>query len=152
MIEQTLTVASVKGATVYLQAEPKPACAGCNGKCGSQVFAKLFGTHKKLFPIKQTEVPLQVGQKVKLSLDDSDLVKHAFYIYMLPLLFGFAGMFAALWLQLSEGWQILFAFASAAIGFFLAKMKGAAMKHQVKVVKIYPISLSITQIDGDCTK
>lgn len=62
MIEQTLSVAKISGATAYLQAEPKPACEGCNGKCGSLIFSRLFGTQKKLFPI-QLEEPVVVGQK-----------------------------------------------------------------------------------------
>ncbi|GEK10938.1 SoxR reducing system RseC family protein [Pseudoalteromonas sp. McH1-7] len=153
MIEQTLTVAAIKGATVYLEAEPKPACEGCNGKCGSQVFAKLFGTHKKQFPIELPESSVAVGQKIKLALDDSNVVRHAFYVYMLPLFFAFIAMFfTALVLNLSEPLQIVSAFLSASVGFFLAKMKGDSLKHQVKVIKIYPISLAITQIDGDCTK
>ncbi|PCK32600.1 SoxR reducing system RseC family protein [Pseudoalteromonas piscicida] len=152
MIEQTLTVATIKGATVYLEAEPKPACEGCNGKCGSQVFAKLFGTHKKQFPIELNE-SVQVGQKIKLALDDTNVVKHAFYVYMLPLICAFIGMFfAALLLELDEPWQIAIAFLSAAMGLFFAKKKGNSLKHQVKVIKIYPISLPITQIVGDCTK
>ncbi|MEL7478776.1 MAG: SoxR reducing system RseC family protein, partial [Pseudomonadota bacterium] len=75
MIEQTLTVVSVKGTTANLEAEQKQACAGCNGRCGSQVFAKLFGTAKKTFPYT-FDTELQVGQKVTLALDDSHLVKH----------------------------------------------------------------------------
>ena len=152
MIEQTLTVAVIKGATVYLEAEAKPACEGCNGKCGSQIFAKLFGTHKKQFPL-QLDQAVEVGQKIKLSLDDSNVVKHAFYVYMLPLIFAFVGMFsAALLFELSEPVQIIFAVVGAAAGLFFAKAKGETLKHQVKVIKIYPISLPITQIDGDCTK
>ncbi|NSY34578.1 regulator [Pseudoalteromonas sp. JC28] len=152
MIEQTLTVTAIKGATVYLEAQPKPACEGCNGKCGSQVFAKLFGTHKKQFPVDLTE-SVEIGQKIKLALDDSNVVKHAFYVYMMPLLFAFAGMFiAALLLGLNEPLQILIAFTSAALGLFFARVQGDKLKHQVKVIKIYPISLPITQIDGDCTK
>ena len=81
MIEQTLTVVSVKGTTANLEAEQKQACAGCNGRCGSQVFAKLFGTAKKTFPYT-FDFELKVGQKVTLALDDSHLVKHAMAVYM----------------------------------------------------------------------
>ena len=47
MIEQTLTVVALDGTTAHLEAQQKKACEGCNGRCGSQVFAKLFGSDKK---------------------------------------------------------------------------------------------------------
>ena len=84
MIEQTLTVVAINGHIADLEAEQKQACAGCNGRCGSQVFSKLFGTAKKTFPYK-FESSVEIGQKVTLSLDDSHVVKHAFAVYMLPL-------------------------------------------------------------------
>ncbi|KZN37769.1 hypothetical protein N474_00230 [Pseudoalteromonas luteoviolacea CPMOR-2] len=149
MIEQTLTVSELKSNMAWLVAEQKPACEGCNGKCGSQVFSKLFGTHKKAFPVPITE-PLQVGQKVKLALDDSQVVQHALWVYLLPLIMAFVGMFSALLLfSLPEIGQIASAVIFAFLGFFIAKKKGQSLKHDVKVIKIYPISLPVTQIDGD---
>ncbi|MCF6435799.1 SoxR reducing system RseC family protein [Pseudoalteromonas sp. MMG022] len=149
MIEQTLTVVSVSGTTAYLKAEQKPACEGCNGKCGSQVFSKLFGTHNKTFPIK-VDNTLEIGQKVKLSLDDSKVVNHAFYVYMLPLMMAFIFLFiASLGLALSEPWQIFLALAGGFLGYLFAKKRVQSIKHDVKVVKIYPISMAVTQIDGD---
>ncbi|ESP93874.1 MULTISPECIES: SoxR reducing system RseC family protein [Pseudoalteromonas] len=149
MIEQTLTVSELKGNTAWLISEQKPACEGCNGKCGSQVFSKLFGTHKKAFPLPNS-YKLNVGQKVKLALDDSKVVQHALWVYLLPLLMAFLGMFSALLIfSLPEIGQIGFAIVFAAVGFVIAKMKGQSLKHEVKVIKIYPISLPVTQIDGD---
>ncbi|KID58422.1 regulator [Pseudoalteromonas luteoviolacea] len=149
MIEQTLTVSELKGNTAWLISEQKPACEGCNGKCGSQVFSKLFGTHKKAFPLSISQ-KLSVGQKVKLALDDSKVVQHALWVYLLPLIMAFIGMFSALLLfSLSEPGQIGFAAFFAFLGFLVAKKKGQSLKHEVKVIKIYPISLPVTQIDGD---
>ena len=149
MIEQTLTVVSVKGTTANLEAEQKQACAGCNGRCGSQVFAKLFGTAKKTFPYT-FDTELQVGQKVTLALDDSHLVKHAMAVYMLPLLFslGFALIaFAAF--SLTEGWQILAAVIGGLTGYAIAKSRVKSLNHDIKVIKIHPITIPFTQIDGD---
>ena len=149
MIEQTLTVVSVKGTTANLEAEQKQACAGCNGRCGSQVFAKLFGTAKKTFPYT-FDFELKVGQKVTLALDDSHLVKHAMAVYMLPLLLslGFALIaFAAF--SLREGWQILAAVIGGLTGYEIAKSRVKSLKHDIKVIKIHPITIPFTQIDGD---
>lgn len=149
MIEQTLTVVSLKGDTAFLQAEQKQACAGCNGKCGAQVFSKLFGTHKKLFPYRFDE-PVQVGQKIKMGLDESHLVSSSFTVYIWPLL---AAMFAAVLAQsvfgLSEGLQILLAFSFGFLGFYIAKQRLKMVVHDVKVIKIYPVSIPISQRVGD---
>jgi sigma-E factor negative regulatory protein RseC len=149
MIEQTLTVVALDGTTAHLEAQQKKACEGCNGRCGSQVFAKLFGSDKKTFPY-QFDTPVEVGQKVTLSLDDSHLVKHAFAVYMLPLFLGLTLAFISAELLLfAQGWQILFAALGGVGGYFLAKSKVKTLRHDVKVIKIHPISLPLTQIDGD---
>ena len=149
MIEQTLTVVSVKGTTADLEAEQKQACAGCNGRCGSQIFAKLFGTAKKTFPYT-FDSELKVGQKVTLALDDSHLVKHAMAVYMLPLLFSLGFALAAFSVfSLAEGWQILAAVSGGLTVYAIAKSRVKSLKHDIKVIKIHPITIPFTQIDGD---
>lgn len=149
MIEQTLTVVALEGHIAHLEAEQKKACEGCNGRCGSQVFSKLFGSAKKTLPYK-FETPLELGQKVTLSLDDSHVVKHAFAVYMLPLLLSLGfGLVAAELLLLTEIWQILATVLGGLSGFFIAKKRVKSLKHDIKLIKIHPISLPLTQIDGD---
>lgn len=149
MIEQTLSVVAVKGNTAYLQAQAKPSCEGCNGKCGSQVFAKLFGTDKKSFPY-HFATPLQIGQKVKLALDDSRIVSSSFTVYMLPLLSAIlAAILAQLLFGLGEPAQLLLAIVAGVCAFFVAKWRLKNVAHEVKVIKIYPISLPLSQIEGD---
>ena len=149
MIEQTLKVVALSGHIAHLEAQQKQPCEGCNGRCGSQVFSKLFGSAKKTFPYK-FDTPVVVGQKITLSLDDSHVVKHAFTVYMLPLFLslGFA-LVAAELLLVTEGWQILAAALGGGIGFLMAKMWVKSFRHDIKVIKIHPISLPLTQIDGD---
>ncbi|MCO7187051.1 MULTISPECIES: SoxR reducing system RseC family protein [unclassified Pseudoalteromonas] len=152
MIEQTLTVSRVEHGTVWLVAEEKPACAGCNGKCGSQIFSKLFGSNKKALPIECKE-SVQVGQKMTLALDDSKVVENALWVYLLPLVMAFIATFTShLILGASEPWQILSAVIGGLVGFKFAKQRTKALRHDIKVIKIYPISLPLTQIDGDCAK
>jgi sigma-E factor negative regulatory protein RseC len=52
-------------------------------------------------------------------------------------------------MSLSEGWQILLAFIGGVIGFLLAKKQLKKVNYDIKVIKIYPNSLPLTQIDGD---
>lgn len=149
MIEQTLTVVSVNDTTAQLEAAQKQACEGCNGRCGSQVFSKLFGTAKKTFPYT-FDTPLSVGQKVTLALDDSQVVKHAFAVYMLPLLLSLSfAIIVAEFFSMSEFWQIIAAIIGGIAGYMLAKTQVKSMRHDVKIIKIHPISIPLTQIDGD---
>ena len=149
MIEQTLTVVSISGTTAYLEAQQKKACEGCNGRCGSQIFGKLFGTAKKTFPYK-FDTPVEVGQKVTLALDDSHMVKHAFAVYMLPLFLGLLFAFVTSEIFNAAEWvQIVAAVVGGFTGFGVAKSRVKSLKHDIKVIKIYPISLPLTQIDGD---
>ncbi|MEH6396712.1 SoxR reducing system RseC family protein [Pseudoalteromonas sp.] len=149
MIEQTLTVVSIEGTTAHLEAQQKQACAGCNGRCGSQVFSKLFGTAKKTFPYR-FEVPVAVGQKVTLSLDDSHMVKHAFAVYMLPLVLSLVFALTTAEVFSAPEWlQIIAAIGGGFAGFAIAKSRVKSLRHDVKVIKIHPISLPLTQIDGD---
>ncbi|WP_042142800.1 MULTISPECIES: SoxR reducing system RseC family protein [unclassified Pseudoalteromonas] len=149
MIEQTLTVTSVDGLTAFLRPEEKPTCEGCNGQCGSKIFSKLFGDKSPELAFVFEE-QLNIGQKVKMALDDSHVLKSSLLVYLLPLLFAivFAISGAAL-MSLSEGWQILLAFIGGVIGLLLAKKQLKKVNYDIKVIKIYPNSLPLTQIDGD---
>lgn len=149
MIEQTLKVVALNGHIAHLEAQQKKACEGCNGRCGSQIFSKLFGSAKKTFPYK-FDTPVKVGQKVTMSLDDSHVVKHAFMVYMLPLFLSLGlALIAAELLLVTEKWQIAAAAFGGIIGFLIAKKWVKSFRHDIKVVKIHPISIPLTQIDGD---
>ncbi len=149
MIEQTLTVISVKGFTAFLKPDEKPSCEGCNGQCGSKIFSRLFGDKSPAYE-HDFEQPLKIGQKVTLQLDDSQVLKSSFIVYLMPLLLTLLLPLIGLWLfALTEGWQILFAILGGVSGFFIAKNRLKKVDYAIKVIKIYPNSLPLTQIDGD---
>jgi len=149
MIEKTFTVAKVDN-TLVTFALPKPqACSGCDGKCGSLTFAKLFANKRSELTIESKE-RLEVGQKVDLALDDSHVIKMSLLTYMVPLLLALIfTIVAANVFVLAELWQVLFAIIGGYVGFILAKEKQKGLKNRIKIKKIHPISLPITQINGD---
>jgi sigma-E factor negative regulatory protein RseC len=149
MIEKTFTVAKVEN-TLVTFALPKPqACSGCDGKCGSLTFAKLFANKRSELTI-ESETPLEIGQKVDLALDDSHVIKMSLLTYMVPLLLALIfTIVAANVFVLAELWQVLFAIFGGYVGFLLAKAKQKGLKNRIKIKKIHPISLPITQINGD---
>lgn len=149
MIEKTLEVTEVIGNQVTFAVPEPKACEGCNGRCGSQVFAKLFGNRRNQLTLTINN-PIEVGQKVRLSFDDSQLVSYSMWLYMTPLLAGFTGLlFFALVLETSELWQLLAALSTGAVGAFIAKQQLKRKKKDIVIEKIYPKSLSISQINGD---
>jgi len=149
VIEQTLTVISVDGFKALLKPEEKPSCEGCNGQCGSKIFSKLFGDKSPELAFVFEE-QLNTGQKVKMGLDDSHVLKSSLLIYLLPLLFSFVFLIvSAVAMSVSEGWQILFSFIGGVIGFVIAKKQLEKVSYDIKLIKIYPNSLPLTQIDGD---
>jgi len=149
VIEQTLTVTSVDGLTAFLRPEEKPSCEGCNGQCGSKIFSKLFGDKSPELAFTFEE-QLIIGQKVKMALDDSHVLKSSLLVYLLPLLFSFVFLIvSAVFMSVSEGWQILFSIIGGVIGFFIAKKQLEKVSYDIKLIKIYPNSLPLTQIDGD---
>ncbi|WP_234004680.1 SoxR reducing system RseC family protein [Pseudoalteromonas sp. T1lg24] len=103
MIEKTFTVAKVDN-TLVTFALPKPqACSGCDGKCGSLTFAKLFANKRSELTIV-SDAALEVGQKVDLTLDDSHVIKMSLWTYMVPLLLALVfTIVAALSLLLVKG-------------------------------------------------
>ncbi|PAJ75734.1 regulator [Pseudoalteromonas sp. NBT06-2] len=149
MIEQTLTVTSVDGLKAFLKPQEKPNCEGCNGQCGSKIFSKLFGDKSPELAFVFEE-QLNIGQKVKMALDDSHVLKSALLVYLLPLLFAFIFLIvSAVFMSISEVWQILLAFIGGSIGFLLARNQLEKVNYDIKIIKIYPNSLPLTQIDGD---
>ncbi|AIY64904.1 SoxR reducing system RseC family protein [Pseudoalteromonas piratica] len=149
MIEKTFTVAKVEN-TLVTFALPKPqACSGCDGKCGSLTFAKLFANKRSELTIESKE-RLEVGQKVDLALDDSHVIKMSLLTYMVPLLLALIFTIVSTNVfVLAELWQVLFAIIGGYVGFILAKEKQKGLKNRIKIKKIHPISLPITQINGD---
>lgn len=149
MIEKTLEVTSVNGNQVTFSVPEPKSCEGCNGRCGSQVFGKLFGNRRNQLTITIT-TPVEPGQKVRLSFDDSQLVSYSLWLYMTPLAFGFTGLLtSALLFSANEFVQLISALGGGAIGAYIAKQQLKRKKQDIVVEKIYPKSLSISQINGD---
>ena len=131
MIEKTFTVAKVEN-TLVTFALPKPkACAGCDGKCGSLTFAKLFANKRAELSLN-TDKPLKTGQKVILALDDSHVIAMSFWTYLVPLIMALlCASVVAMGLNLSEIYQILAAFIGGGLGALVAKNRQISLKNRI---------------------
>lgn len=84
-------VLAVDESHVWVQTQRASACGGCaNKSCGTSALSQLFsGTTKPIRVEKNTAC--NVGDRVELILDESQLLKHTFMAYGLPLLGMFVG-------------------------------------------------------------
>lgn len=85
-------VVEVEGGYAYVLTQRETGCSGCRSQkgCGTATLAQLFAPESKT-PIKiENTLHALPDDEVILSLNQSDLIKHSFMAYGLPLL----GLFA----------------------------------------------------------
>lgn len=149
MIEKTFTVATADEQYVEFELPQQSACAGCNGRCGSQVFAKVFANKRARLTLVNHHA-LQVGQKVLLAFDDRDVIKMSFYTYILPIICALvSAILMSSLFDVHEIWHIMSAGVGALAGLFFAKNRLQSIKNTIQIKKIYPISIPVAQIIGD---
>ncbi len=83
---------------VTVEVETKSACHSCHNdeNCGMSAVSKAFSAKAQTFSI-QTQLPVKVGEMVKIGLPESVILKAASLVYLLPLagffVFAFLGTF-----------------------------------------------------------
>ncbi len=121
MLEESAIVVKIDNGQVWVVGTQNNACAGCAQKsgCSSNALASLL--KRKPVPV-DSEIFLQVGDTVIVAIEEGELLRAAFLLYLLPLcaLFTGAGIadslinhatpYADLWIASS-------AFASLALAF-----------------------------------
>jgi len=126
-LESTGRVVSVEAGFAYVMTQSQSGCSGCQSEkgCGTATLAKLFAPKAKA-PLKVIDlVEAKVNDEVLLTLDESDLIKHSFMAYGLPLLglFVLAGLFQALFYPIfkNDFPAILGGFLGLGLGWVLTK-------------------------------
>ena len=90
MITENAIVVSIENNQTWIETQRKSTCGQCSASkgCGTSVLSKVIGN--KLSKMKAiNKINAQVGDEVIVGLNESSLLKGAFVIYMLPLLFLF---------------------------------------------------------------
>lgn len=102
-LEATGEVVGLSGARIQVQTERQGGCTSCgaNKTCGTSALAQLFSPNTPLLEVENT-LDAKLGDKVVLTLDESDLIKHSLMAYGIPLLImfivaGLAQVFLAGW-------------------------------------------------------
>ncbi|MEH6453960.1 MAG: SoxR reducing system RseC family protein, partial [Psychromonas sp.] len=129
MIQETGRIIAIEknlngDAIAQIECISKSACSSCQNKnsCGVGVVSKAFSdkTHQFEIPYKKG---MEVNRFVELEINNTDLVKTATLVYLLPLLFFIVGaLLAKYFIDLNEGITILIAIFSAMIGFAFTRL------------------------------
>jgi sigma-E factor negative regulatory protein RseC len=91
MIEETAIVTRIDNGQAWIKSLQSGACGGCmqQASCGTSTLAKLLP--KREFAVDY-DMALQVGDKVRVAIDDSHLLLSSLLLYLLPLLIMLIGV------------------------------------------------------------
>lgn len=87
MMEETATVVEKDGYYIWVETRGSSGCGSCGvqGTCGTSVLAGLFKPRSNRFRVFDP-FNLQVGEQAVLGLEPRELVRAAFFAYLMPLL------------------------------------------------------------------
>lgn len=115
MIEEPGLVVAIDADGVWVATQRKTTCGSCSAKaaCGQGLLNSLSADKQPQIVKVQSDLHLREGDQVTLGISEQSLVRSAFLVYMLPLLFMFIAALVVDALHVSEPW-IIFA---GALGF-----------------------------------
>ena len=146
MITENATVVLIENNQTWIETQRKSACGQCsaNKGCGTSVLSKVLGT--KLSKMKAiNKIDAQVGDEVVVGLNEGSLLKGAFIIYMLPLLFLF--LFSFIGQLISQNLQIdnseILVVVFAVLGFYLGMQRVKVFSKSIEKNESYqPVILN----------
>jgi sigma-E factor negative regulatory protein RseC len=85
VIEETAIVVAVEGQTIWVETQRQTACGQCaaNKGCGSAVWQKVLGKKRNILPVTG-DLPVNVGDKVIIGVNEDSLVKGSIAVYAVP--------------------------------------------------------------------
>jgi sigma-E factor negative regulatory protein RseC len=85
MIEDIALVARAEGGRAWIRGRQNGACGGCmqQASCGTATLGRLL-PNRELEIV--TSLPLQAGDRVRVTIDDAHLLSASALLYLLPLL------------------------------------------------------------------
>lgn len=105
MLETKAMVISVDGDQAIVESIEGGGCGKCENEkgCGSSKLAQLFGNKPRRFRVRN-DVNASVGTEVQVVTEEGVLLRSALLMYVLPLVFMFAGaILAGLWVAEEDG-------------------------------------------------
>jgi sigma-E factor negative regulatory protein RseC len=121
MIEETAEVTRISDGQVWIKSLQSGACGSCmqHSTCGTATLAKILP--KREFAV-HSDMTLQVGNQVKVAIDDSHLIFSSLLMYLVPLVMMLLAVGSANFIltpNLAEAWLPEIALSSLLIAFFI---------------------------------
>lgn len=146
MLEESGTVLEADMDWLWVETAPRSACSRCGaGSCSTSVIARLFGTRRNRFWLRNSlqAVP---GDRVVIGIPDRALVAASVQAYLVPVLTMVASVAVADRLGVSEPFQVLVALAGLVGGLVLTgrmvRYGPTRERHTPRLLRKYPGSLS----------
>lgn len=139
-MKEVAEVVAVDGNRITVTTELKTACSGCaqNTTCGAGLLSKMFADRHAQFTVV-SEQPVKVGERVELSVPESEFTRFALMLYGLPILaLTLIAMVLTSLSQLPEWLVIVLAFAGFAASF--VGLKHWFRRRDVKVNQLVQIT------------
>lgn len=121
VIETQTKVVAVTPGKIWVATDPQ-GCTACQKPCGLSTLGKLSAL-SQLVPI-HCDVPIAVGEEVKLTSTEGDLFQAGLLAYMMPATFTVGGAGLATVLEGSDLSAILGALMGFILGLFLMYLLG----------------------------
>ena len=135
MITENAIIVSIENNQTWIETQRKSTCGQCSASkgCGTSVLSKVIGN--KLSKMKAINtIDAKVGDEVVVGLNEASLLKGAFVIYMLPLLFLFlfslVGKFVAQNIGAADNELLVIIFA--VVGFLLGMKKVKSFSNSIE--------------------
>ena len=135
MITENAIIVSIENNQTWIETQRKSTCGQCSASkgCGTSVLSKVIGN--KLSKMKAiNKIDAKVGDEVVVGLNEASLLKGAFVIYMLPLLFLFlfslVGKFVAQNIGAADNELLVIIFA--VVGFLLGMKKVKSFSNSIE--------------------
>jgi sigma-E factor negative regulatory protein RseC len=129
MMEETATVTRKDGYYVWVETAGRSGCSSCGvqGSCGTSMLSGLFKPRRNQFRIFDP-FNLQAGDQVVLGLEPRELLRAAFYAYLMPLLLMVVMSSMASNEGFAEGAVMAIGLFSLAAGMFLMRLVGRQLR------------------------
>jgi sigma-E factor negative regulatory protein RseC len=137
MIEETVKVVAQDGYYVWVEATSRSGCGTCGsqGSCGTSVLGGLFKQRKNRLRVIDY-LNLRVGEEAILGMNELDLVKAAFYAYLVPLLLMVGTSISASTYGLGDTAVMLLSIFSLLGGFLLVQFLGRRLPGGLVTVRL----------------
>ena len=148
MLEENGTVLEADTDWLWVETAPRSACSRCGaGSCSTSVIARLFGTRRNRFRLRNS-LQAAPGDRVVIGIPDRVLVAASVQAYLVPLLVMVASVALAEHLEASEPFQALVALAGLAGGLALTgrmvRYGPTRERHTPRLLRKHPGPLSTT--------